>query len=98
MGDVIQPDVSLSMLGRVLMAPENQLTAGRLIIPEGLPGYQWLTDQLSVRAHPKIHPDRYISIDGLNTLTHGQKLPLFSGAGLPANEWPRNRLPGSRIR
>ncbi len=26
------------------------------------------------------------SIDGMNTLVRGQKLPIFSGAGLPANE------------
>ncbi|MDH5511213.1 MAG: V-type ATP synthase subunit B, partial [Nitrospinota bacterium] len=26
------------------------------------------------------------AIDGLNTLARGQKLPIFSGAGLPANE------------
>ena len=37
------------------------------------------------------HPDQFIetgisAIDGLNTLVRGQKLPIFSGFGLPANE------------
>jgi V/A-type H+-transporting ATPase subunit B len=29
------------------------------------------------------------AIDGLNTLVRGQKLPIFSGAGLPAPSWRR---------
>ena len=37
------------------------------------------------------HPDEFIetgisAIDGLNTLVRGQKLPIFSGFGLPAAE------------
>jgi len=41
----------------------------------------------SVRTHPSEFIQTGISaIDGLNTLTRGQKLPIFSGAGLPANE------------
>ncbi len=39
----------------------------------------------------RVHPDQFIetgvsSIDGLATLVRGQKLPIFSGAGLPAND------------
>ena len=30
--------------------------------------------------------DRILLIDGLNTLVMGQKLPIFSGAGLPHND------------
>lgn len=39
----------------------------------------------------RIHPDQFIetgfsAIDGLNTLVRGQKLPVFTAAGLPAAE------------
>ena len=39
----------------------------------------------------RTHPSQFIqtgisAVDGLNTLTRGQKLPIFSGTGLPANE------------
>jgi V/A-type H+-transporting ATPase subunit B len=41
----------------------------------------------SVRVHPSEFIQTGVSaIDGLNTLTRGQKLPIFSGAGLPANQ------------
>ena len=35
----------------------------------------------------RLHPDRRVSsIDGLNPLVRGQKLPIFSGSGLPHNQ------------
>jgi V/A-type H+-transporting ATPase subunit B len=41
----------------------------------------------SIRTHPSEFIQTGISaIDGLITLTRGQKLPIFSGAGLPANK------------
>jgi V/A-type H+-transporting ATPase subunit B len=47
-------------------------------------------------------PDFFIqtgisSIDGLNTLVRGQKLPIFSGAGLPANELALQVVRQSRV-
>ncbi|MBN1294061.1 MAG: V-type ATP synthase subunit B [Candidatus Latescibacteria bacterium] len=38
------------------------------------------------------------AIDGFNTLVRGQKLPIFSGAGLPANEIAAQILEGARVR
>jgi V/A-type H+-transporting ATPase subunit B len=38
------------------------------------------------------------AIDGFNTLVRGQKLPIFSGAGLPANEIAARILLQSRVR
>ncbi len=38
------------------------------------------------------------AIDGFNTLVRGQKLPIFSGAGLPANEIAAQVLEGARVR
>jgi len=37
------------------------------------------------------------AIDGFNTLVRGQKLPIFSGAGLPANEIAAQVLRQSRV-
>jgi V/A-type H+-transporting ATPase subunit B len=38
------------------------------------------------------------TIDGLNTLVRGQKLPIFSGAGLPANEIAAQIASQARVR
>jgi V/A-type H+-transporting ATPase subunit B len=86
-GDVARLDVSLSMLGRVLDGSGQPIDGGPPIIPEASLDINGLPINPSVRAHP----DEFIqtglsAIDGLNTLTRGQKLPIFSGAGLPANE------------
>jgi V/A-type H+-transporting ATPase subunit B len=39
----------------------------------------------------------FSTIDGLNTLVRGQKLPIFSCAGLPAKEMAASILKGSRL-
>src|SRR3989338_309660 len=38
------------------------------------------------------------SIDGFNTLVRGQKLPIFSGSGLPANEIAAQILAQAKVR
>lgn len=86
-GDVARLDVSRAMLGRVMDSIGQPLDNGPPIIPE---------DSLDISGAPinpvvRLHPSEFIqtgisAIDGLNTLTRGQKLPIFSGAGLPANE------------
>src|SRR5574341_1227682 len=86
-GDVVRLDVSLGMLGRFLDAVGRPLDGGPFIVPE---------ESLDINGAPinpvlRTHPSGFIqtgisAIDGLNTLVRGQKLPIFSGAGLPANE------------
>ena len=86
-GDVARLDVSLSMLGRVLDGSGQPLDGGPPIIPEASLDVNGLPINPFVRTHPSEFIQTGISaIDGLNTLTRGQKLPIFSGAGLPANE------------
>lgn len=86
-GDVARLDVSLSMLGRVLDGSGRPMDGGPPIIPEASLDINGLPINPSVRTHPSEFIQTGISaIDGLNTLTRGQKLPIFSGAGLPANE------------
>jgi V/A-type H+-transporting ATPase subunit B len=86
-GDVARLDVSLSMLGRILDGSGNPMDGGPPIIPEESLDINGLPINPTVRTHPSEFIQTGISaIDGLNTLTRGQKLPIFSGAGLPANE------------
>ena len=86
-GDVARLGVSLEMLGRVFNASGEPIDGGPAIVPEmqldinGQPINPWIRD----------HPSEFIqtgisAIDGLNTLVRGQKLPLFSGFGLPGGE------------
>jgi len=86
-GDVARLDASLSMLGRVLDGSGLPMDGGPPIIPEVSLDINGLPINPSVRTHPSEFIQTGISaIDGLNTLTRGQKLPIFSGAGLPAND------------
>ena len=86
-GDVARLDVSLSMLGRVLDGTGQPIDGGPPIIPEASLDINGAPINPAVRTHPSEFIQTGISaIDGLNTLTRGQKLPIFSCAGLPANE------------
>ncbi|MCC6189781.1 MAG: V-type ATP synthase subunit B [Anaerolineales bacterium] len=86
-GDVARLDVALSLLGRTLDGAGRPIDGGPPIIPEASLDINGLPINPSARARPSEFIQTGISaIDGLNTLTRGQKLPIFSGAGLPANE------------
>jgi V/A-type H+-transporting ATPase subunit B len=85
-GDVARLGVSLAMLGRVLDGSGQPIDGGPPISAETALNINGLPINPSVRTHPSEFIQTGISaIDGLNTLTRGQKLPIFSGAGLPAN-------------
>jgi V/A-type H+-transporting ATPase subunit B len=87
MGDVARLDVSLSMLGRVLDGTGKPVDGGPPVVPDASLDISGAPINPTVRTHPSEFIQTGISaIDGLNTLTRGQKLPIFSGAGLPANE------------
>src|SRR5512136_961307 len=85
-GDVARLGVSLAMLGRVLDGSGQPIDGGPPIMAETTLNINGLPINPSVRTHPSEFIQTGVSaIDGLNTLTRGQKLPIFSGAGLPAN-------------
>src|SRR5512136_3212101 len=85
-GEVARLGVSLSMLGRVLDGSGQPIDGGPPIVAETALNINGLPINPSVRTHPSEFIQTGVSaIDGLNTLTRGQKLPIFSGAGLPAN-------------
>jgi V/A-type H+-transporting ATPase subunit B len=86
-GEAARLDVSLSMLGRTFNGMGKPIDGGPPIIPEAQLDINGLPINPTVRTHPSEFIQTGISaIDGLNTLTRGQKLPIFSGAGLPGNE------------
>lgn len=85
--EVAKMDVSVDLLGRVLNGVGQPIDGGPPILPEerleitGAPINPW------AREEPRDFIQTGIScLDGLNTLVRGQKLPIFSGSGLPANE------------
>ncbi len=90
----------IRFLGETLHMPVAEEMLGRVFDGLGTPidgGPPPLTDRYAdVNGQPinptaRIYPRDYIqtgisTIDGLNTLLRGQKLPIFSGAGLPHDQ------------
>ncbi|NFQ66799.1 V-type ATP synthase subunit B [Clostridium sporogenes] len=87
LGKPLELGVSEDMLGRVFDGLGNPKDGGPKIIPD---------KKLDINGIPinpvaRNYPDEFIqtgvsAIDGLNTLVRGQKLPVFSGSGLPHAE------------
>ena len=87
LGRSLELGVSKDMLGRVFDGLGRPRDDGPEIIPE---------KRLSIYGQPinptaRDFPDDFIqtgvsAIDGLNPLVRGQKLPIFSGSGLPHNQ------------
>lgn len=82
----ITVDLSPEVLGRVFSGLGLPRDRGPAIIPDKR------TDINGAPINPfaREYPNEFIqtgvsSIDGLNTLVRGQKLPIFSGSGLPHN-------------
>ena len=87
LGDTMKIGVAGDMLGRVFNGAGRPIDNGAEIIPEkrldimGAP----------INPYSRDFPNDFIqtgvsTIDCLNTLVRGQKLPIFSGAGLPHNK------------
>ena len=86
LGKPLELGVSEDMIGRVFDGLGNPIDKGPKIIPE---------KRVDINGSPinpvsRDYPSEFIqtgisTIDGLNTLVRGQKLPIFSGSGLPHN-------------
>ncbi len=90
----------IRFLGGPLHIPVSEEMLGRVFDGMGSPidgGPQPLTDHMAdINGRPinptaRLYPRDYIqtgisAIDGMNTLVMGQKLPLFSGAGMPHDQ------------
>ena len=87
LGDTIKLGVSEDMLGRVLSGSGKPIDNGPEIIPEKLLDITGAAINPYSRKSPADFIQTGIStIDATNTLVRGQKLPIFSGSGLPHNE------------
>jgi V-type H+-transporting ATPase subunit B len=86
-GDTLKMAVSEDMLGRVFNGSAKIIDNGPSIIP---------MDYLDIQGQPinpqtRIYPEEMIqtgisAIDVMNSIARGQKIPIFSGSGLPHNE------------
>jgi len=86
-GETAKIGVSMDMLGRIFDGTGKPIDGGPEIIPEKELDINGYPINPSARAFPAEFIQTGIStIDGMNTLVRGQKLPIFSGSGLPHNE------------
>lgn len=86
-GETMKLGVSKDMLGRIFDGTGNPLDDTPPIIPEERRDVNGDPINPYAREYPREFIQTGIStIDGLNTLVRGQKLPIFSGAGLPHNK------------
>lgn len=86
-GHPLEIAVSEDMVGRIFNGMGRVIDGGPELIPE-----KYLDiDGQAINPVSRDYPDEFIqtgisAIDHLNTLVRGQKLPVFSGSGLPHNE------------
>jgi len=79
--------VSKDLFGRVMNGFGEPIDGLPPIVPDEYLDVNGLPMNPAAREKPDFFVQTGISaIDGLNTLVRGQKLPIFSGAGLPAKE------------
>ncbi len=87
MGKGIELGVSPDILGRIFDGLGRPIDNGPNILPEK----RLDINGLPINPYARDYPSEFIqtgisAIDGMNTLVRGQKLPIFSGSGLPHNE------------
>jgi V/A-type H+/Na+-transporting ATPase subunit B len=86
-GESIKMPVGREMLGRILSGGGKPIDGGPEIVPEKRLDITGAAINPYARANPSDFIQTGVStIDGTNTLVRGQKLPIFSGAGLPHNK------------
>lgn len=99
-GKPFEIGVSESMLGRVFDGVGRPTDGLSDIIPQEYRNINGQPLNPTVRAYPREYIETGVStIDSMNTLVRGQKLPIFSAAGLPHNRLAAQiaaqaRLPG----
>ncbi len=97
--DVARVDLSRDMLGRIMNGVGEPIDGGPRIIPEKREDITGAPINPVAREKPADFIQTGISsIDCLNTLVRGQKLPIFSGSGLPANELAAQIVRQAKVR
>src|SRR5512138_1266191 len=87
LGGTLRIPVAEEMLGRIFDGLGSPIDGG----PEPLTDHYADINGQPINPTARIYPRDYIqtgisTIDGVNTLLRGQKLPLFSGAGMPHDQ------------
>ncbi len=87
LGQSLKVNVSEEMLGRILNGAGKPIDGGPGIIPEK----KLNIIGAAINPYSREQPSDFIqtgvsTIDATNTLVRGQKLPIFSGSGLPHSE------------
>jgi len=86
-GETMRIGLSTDMLGRIFDGTGRAIDKRPEIIPEDTNDIHGSPINPTAREYPREFIQTGIStIDGMNTLVRGQKLPIFSGSGLPHNE------------
>jgi V/A-type H+/Na+-transporting ATPase subunit B len=84
LGRGLELPVSMDLLGRVFDGLGRPIDGGPNVIPDTRLDINGIPMNPSARNYPSEFIQTGVSaIDGLNTLVRGQKLPIFSGSGLP---------------
>lgn len=87
LGETMKISLSLDMQGRIFNGIGKPIDGRAEIVPEDRRNIEGYPINPTSREYPREFIQTGISsIDGMNTLVRGQKLPIFSGAGLPHNE------------
>src|SRR5574341_1212976 len=87
LGETLHIPVAEEMLGRVFDGLGRPMDGG----PEPLTDHYADVNGQPINPTARVYPRDYIqtgisAIDGMNTLLRGQKLPIFSGAGMPHDQ------------
>ena len=86
-GETVKFGVGTELIGRVFSGKGMPIDGG----PKPIFEDEWDIHGAPINPSAREYPSEFIqtgvsAIDGMNTLVRGQKLPIFSGAGLPHNE------------
>ena len=86
-GEILKMPVSRDMLGRIFNGSGEPIDDGPVVLPEAYIDIEGQPINPCMRSYPKDMIQTGIStIDGMISCSRGQKLPLFSAAGLPHNQ------------
>ncbi len=87
LGETLQMPLTEELLGRVLSGSGEPIDGGPEIEPDEERPIVGAAINPTAREYPQEFIQTGVSaIDGMNTLIRGQKLPIFSGSGLPHND------------
>jgi len=86
-GDILRIAVSEDMLGRIFNGSGKPIDKGPPVMAEEYLDINGMT----INPYSRVYPEEMIqtglsSIDTMNSIARGQKIPIFSAAGLPHNE------------